>query len=85
MQRGEHLHAHPPRLPRLGDARNDLFSANIQGIRFDPAQIPHLATFLRSTGLGFSQDLGDRTTDSEPEVEDLDVGPVGGMALDLDL
>ena len=71
--------------PRLKGSRNDLLAVNVQNIRFDPAQLPHLATFLRRTGLGLTWDLRDRKMDSETEVEDLGVGPIGDLTLDLDL
>ena len=40
---------------------------------------------LTKTGLRSARDPRDRITDSKPEVEDLDVGPVGDFILDLDL
>lgn len=47
-----------------------------------------LITFLRWTGLGFRRDLLDAVlseeAEEEVEVEDIDVGLLGGMALDLD-
>ena len=72
--------------PDFNDARNDLLPAPAsQTLLFEPNHLPQLVTFLRRTGLGFTQDLRDRTEDAESEVEDLDVGPIEGMTLDLDL
>lgn len=72
--------------PRFNDARNGLLPATTsQNFRFEPIHLPRLVTFLRRTGPGFSRDLRDKTRDTELEVEDLDVGLIGDMALDLDL
>ena len=49
------------------------------------AQIPALTTFLRRTGLGFIRDVRDRLAKDDPEVDDLDVGPIGRLSLDIDI
>ena len=54
-------------------------------IRFDMDQIPALTTFLRRTGLGFIRDVRDRLAKDDPEVDDLDVGPIGRISLDIDI
>ena len=54
-------------------------------IRFDMAQIPALTTFLRRTGLGFIKDVCDRLAKDDPEVDDLDIGPIGRLSLDIDI
>jgi hypothetical protein len=54
-------------------------------ICFDMAQIPALTTFLRRTGLGFIKDVRDRLAKDDPEVDDLDVGPIGHLSLNIDI
>ena len=56
-----------------------------QDISFAITQIPQLVTFLRRTGLGFCSVPRDRLADPEDdEVDDLDIGPIGSLGLDLD-
>ena len=45
---------------------------------------PHPIDFLRRTGLGFCKAPEDRITEDGPETEDLGVGPVGSLGLDLE-
>ena len=86
--------------PLLAEARNDLLplvipmtdpnrpaplSLSPSDIRFDVAQIPALTTFLRRTSLGFIRDVRDRLAKDDPEVGDLDVGPIGRLSLDIDI
>ena len=85
----EHILLDYPLL-RLGEACNDLFAhtrppATGPNLRFDDTRTAQAITFLHQTGLGFSQDIHDRFLKDGPEADDLGVGPVGGLSLDLDL
>lgn len=52
---------------------------------FNPARLPSLVTFLRRTGLGFSDALRDGTLDDNPEADDLNVGKIVALTFDLDI
>lgn len=52
---------------------------------FDDTLLSQLITYLRSAGLGFARDLRDVILNEDPEIEDLDVGPIGNLTPDLDL
>ena len=49
----------------------------------DMTRTPALITFLRRTGLGFVKGVHDRLATDDAEVDDLDVGPIGSLSLDL--
>ena len=66
-------------------ARNDLFTNTGPDLRFYDTQTAQVITFLHRTGLGFSPDTHDRILKDDPEVGDLDVDPIGGLSLNLDL
>ena len=53
------------------------------GIEFDGTQTVHIITFLRRVGLGFTQTLRDGIANDTPE--DLDVGKIASLTLDLDI
>ena len=40
---------------------------------------------LKRTGLGFSRDFCDKALEDESEIDDIDVGPIGSLSLDIDL
>ena len=42
-------------------------------------------SFLRRTGLGFVKETSDGCATDDPETDDLDVGPIGHLSLDLDI
>ena len=44
----------------------------------------NLIQFLRRTGLGFVRFVKDKLATDESEIDDIDVGSIGGLALDLD-
>ena len=51
---------------------------------FDSRNTGNLIQFLRRTGLGFVRFVKDKLATDESEIDDIDVGPIGGLALDLD-
>lgn len=67
------------------EARNELFTHTDPNLRIDGARPAQVITFLRRTRLGFSPNICDKILDDDSEVDDLDVGPKTGLALDLDL
>ena len=52
---------------------------------FDSDNTPHLVRFLRRTGLGFSLQLRDGIEEDSSEADDLDVGPLVALGMDLDI
>lgn len=77
--------------PRLQVARNGIFARANPNLRFDDHHIAEVITFLRRTWLGFSSDVCDKilkddleADDLPVEADDLDVGPIGDLSLDLD-
>ena len=51
---------------------------------FDSRKTANLIQFLRRTGLGFVRYVKDKLATDESEIDDIDVGPIGGLSLDLD-
>ena len=51
---------------------------------FDSRNTGNLIQFLRRIGLGFVRFVKDKLATDESEIDDLDVGRIGGLALDLD-
>jgi len=72
--------------PIFNEARNDLIPnfLNFKDV-FNEAQLAPLVTFLQRIGLGFTGHLTDKQSDGSAEVEDLDVGHIGLLQLDLDI
>jgi hypothetical protein len=69
----------------LEQARAELPTSN-KDICFDPDMVPHVVSFLRTTGVGFNRYPNHQVIDPEPTDESVDeeVGPViGDMLLDL--
>lgn len=87
LRRDAHIRPHPSGQLPLPRCRNDLLPLNNQNQNpcFDNTHLPQLIIFLRRTGLGFTRDHQDGILNGDSEIEDLDVGPVGDLALDLDL
>jgi len=72
--------------PRFMDARMDLIpSLKSMESAFDTDNTPHLVRFLRRTGLGFSLQLRDGIEEDSSEADDLDVGPLVALGMDLDI
>ena len=82
----------------MAEARNDLIPSPATppdqpapaaqatpDILYDPQRIPALISFLRRTGLGFVKETSDGCATENPETDDLDVGPIGHLSLDLDI
>ena len=44
-----------------------------------------IISFLKRTGLGFTRNPGDKVSNQESEIDDIDVGPIGSLLLDLDI
>ena len=44
-----------------------------------------IISFLKRTGLGFTRNTGDKVSNQESEIDDIDVGPIGSLLLDLDI
>ena len=55
------------------------------GVEFDGTQTPRITTFVRRAGLGFTQTLRDGIAGDVSEVDDLDVGRIASLTLDLDI
>ena len=72
--------------PLFNEARNDLIPSfmDLKDV-FNETQLAPLITFLRRIGLGFTGHLLDKFLDGETEVDDLDIGPIGPLLLDLDI
>ena len=51
---------------------------------FDSRKTANLIQFLRRTGLGFVRFVKDKLATDESEIDDIDVGPIGGLFLDVD-
>ena len=51
---------------------------------FDSRNTGNLIQFLKLTGPGFVRFVKDKLATDESEIDDIDVGPIGGLALDLD-
>ena len=71
----------------------DVFNPNTSGhtiqigdYRFNDKRAPAMLVFMRRVGLGFTQELRDRTAeDGEEKVQDWDVGEPEALLLDLRL
>ena len=70
-------------LPTDPAPKPDLPQPPPQDVSFDLTRTPLFIAFLRRAGLGFCNDPHDRTTEENPEADDLDVGPIGSLRLDL--
>ena len=71
--------------PNFWEAREDILPLASPGIEFDTAQTPHI-TFLRRVGLGFTQSLRDGIAEDTPDhADDLDIGRITSLTLDLDI
>ena len=70
--------------PNFQEARNDILPHAHLSIEFDTTQTAQTITFLRRVGLGFTQTLRDGIANDMSE-EDLDVGRIASLALDLDI
>ena len=51
---------------------------------FDSRKTANLIQFLKQTGLGFVRYVKDKLETDESEIDDIDVGLIGGLSLDLD-
>ena len=79
------LPTHTPHLPQLPEARNGILPLARPGVELDTIQTPHVVAFLRRVGLGFSQTLRDGIAEVVSGVDDLDVGRIASLTLDLDI
>lgn len=52
---------------------------------FDGTLTPQIIASLRHTGLGFTKTVHGKIKEDTAEADDLDVGPIGALALDLDI
>ena len=66
------------------EARNDILPLARPDIEFDGTQTAHTITFLWRVGLGFTQTFRDGIASDAPE-DDLDVGRITSLTLDLDI
>ena len=54
-------------------------------IIFNTLYTTPIITFLKCTGLGFTRNVHDKSCDDSSSDEDIDVGPIGSLSLDLDV
>ena len=80
VRRGPNLGTRGPEMPR----RPAKTSSRLQlETSFDVTNAPHLITPPRRIGPGFTPQPRDKLEEDE-RIDDLDVGPVGALLLDLD-
>ena len=72
-----------------GKIARRLASARLNAVRCGSGKTPFshhaLITFLRRTGLDIVRDIRDRLAKGDPEDDDLDVGLIGRLSMDLDI
>ena len=54
-------------------------------IIYDTQHTTSIISYLKRTGLGFTRNTHNKLSNEEPEIDDIDVGPIGGLSIDLDI
>ena len=89
MRWGPNLGAYAPEVPRFRDGSPRPPSARLQvGSHLRRTNAPYGVTLPRRTGLGFTLQPHhklEKEEDDDQWIEDLDVGLVGALLLDLDI
>ena len=54
-------------------------------IIYDIQYTTAIISFLKRTGLGFTRNTHDKLSDEESEIDNIDVGPIRSLSIDLDI